>query len=123
TQQILVQSQQPTSQPISSQFRSQLAGTSEKIYKENVNRLLLWLYGSTPKFVPIQAPSLPPKPQIKKNIIPNTDDIDEITKGMADISLNMAKMAKNINTSSLPVVGLKNCCSAIKPHCQFVIEN
>src|SRR6185437_11659302 len=46
TQQIPVQSQQPTSQPISSQFRPQPAGTSEKIYEENVNRLLLWLYSN-----------------------------------------------------------------------------
>ncbi|CAG8710399.1 14429_t:CDS:1, partial [Dentiscutata heterogama] len=55
------------------------------------------LYDNTLEFVPVQALSLPPKSQIKKNITPNTNDVDEITKGMANMSLNMAKMAKNIN--------------------------
>ncbi|CAG8636663.1 8713_t:CDS:2 [Gigaspora rosea] len=45
-----------------------------------MSKLLLWLYGETLEFVPVQAPSLPPKPQIKKNITSNTNDVDEITK-------------------------------------------
>ncbi|CAG8795006.1 16760_t:CDS:2, partial [Gigaspora rosea] len=90
-----VQSQQSISRPVSLQIRPQPAGTSEKILEKNMNKLLLWLYGETPEFVPVQAPSLPPKPQIQKNITSNTNDVDEITKGMADMSLNIVKMAKS----------------------------
>ncbi|RIB07773.1 hypothetical protein C2G38_2252421 [Gigaspora rosea] len=98
TQQSQVQIQQPTLQAVSSRFRPQPTGTSEKIYEENINRLLLWLYGETPEYVPVQAPSLSPKSQIKKNTTSNTDSVDEITKGMADMSLNTAKITKSVNT-------------------------
>ncbi|RIB18309.1 hypothetical protein C2G38_2036997 [Gigaspora rosea] len=111
TQQLQVQSQQPPLQHSSSQLRPQPAGTSEKIYEENVNNLLLWLYGKTPGFVPVQAPSLPPKPQIKKNITSNTNDVDEITKGIADMSLNIVKITKSINAVAKTVKKSQQYCS------------
>ncbi|RIB02993.1 hypothetical protein C2G38_2226281 [Gigaspora rosea] len=63
------------------------------------------LYDETPEFVLMQAPSLPPKPQIKKNITSNTNDVDEITKGMADMSLNIdiilvAVLERKINNNA-----------------------
>ncbi|RIB01990.1 hypothetical protein C2G38_2229121 [Gigaspora rosea] len=101
TQQLQVQSQQPPLQHSSSQLRPQPAEISEKIYEENVNNLLLWLY----------APSLPPKPQIKKNITSNTNDADEITKGMADMSLNIVKMTKSVNAVAKTVKKSQRYCS------------
>ncbi|RIB22421.1 hypothetical protein C2G38_2033595 [Gigaspora rosea] len=106
-----VQSQQSISRPVSLQIRPQPAGTSEKILEKNMNKLLLWLYGETPEFVPVQAPSLPPKPQIQKNITSNTNDVDEITKGMADMSLNIVKMAKSVNAVAKTVKKSHRYCS------------
>ncbi|RIB19691.1 hypothetical protein C2G38_2181167 [Gigaspora rosea] len=59
-----------------------------------MSKLLLWLYGETLEFVPVQAPSLPPKPQIKKNITSNTNDVDEITKGHNSRSCSQKKNKK-----------------------------
>ncbi|RIB20193.1 hypothetical protein C2G38_2179929 [Gigaspora rosea] len=108
-----VQSQQPISRPISLQIRPQPAGASEKILEENMNRLLLWLYGEAPEFIPIQAPSLPPKPQLKKNITSNTDNSDEITKDMADMSLNMIKWLKALMLLLKPLKNLSGIAQIV----------
>ncbi|RIB09492.1 hypothetical protein C2G38_2208789 [Gigaspora rosea] len=63
------------------------------------------------KFVSVQAPSLPSKPQIKKNITSNSDSVDEITKGMADMVFNIAKIAKNSNVVAKTVKKSQRYCS------------
>ncbi|RIB27454.1 hypothetical protein C2G38_2160545 [Gigaspora rosea] len=50
-----------------------------------------------------QAPSLPPKPQIKKNITSNTNDVDEITKDSdSDTSTNESESNYNSSSESSP---------------------
>ncbi|CAG8832585.1 22346_t:CDS:2, partial [Cetraspora pellucida] len=61
-----VPSQPISSQPSQSYYRPQLPGTSQIIQDTNMTRLIQWLTGEIPEFVPVPKPDLPPKPTIKK---------------------------------------------------------
>ncbi|CAG8836437.1 38606_t:CDS:2, partial [Gigaspora margarita] len=60
-----------------------------------------------PEFVLVQAPSLPPKPQLKKNITSNTDNVDEITK----VSVPTSKKEKQ--SLKLPSQDEQSCLEKI----------
>ncbi|CAJ0876116.1 9046_t:CDS:2, partial [Entrophospora sp. SA101] len=54
-------------QSASSQSRPQPPGTYKNIQDRNMESFLQWIYGEIPEFIPVPAPPLPPKPQIKNN--------------------------------------------------------
>src|SRR5688572_28817879 len=51
------------------------------------------------------------KTAIKKNTTSDTDSVEEITKGLANMSLNIVKMAKNINVVAKTVKKSQRYCS------------
>ena len=56
------QSQQIT-QSASPQYRPQPAGTYKNISDENIGKLIQWLNGETPDFIPVSKSLLSPKPK------------------------------------------------------------
>ncbi|CAG8834854.1 5076_t:CDS:2, partial [Cetraspora pellucida] len=95
-----VSSQLISSQPSQSYYRPQPPGTSQIIQDTNMTRLIQWLTGEIPEFVPVSKPDLPLKPTIKKALQSNNPQGLEVTDNDPVEDMSMKKNSSKPKSSN-----------------------